>query len=75
MTNIQKTKTNEKASFKEGLISYFKGVKSEWGKVTWPEKRQVVFETGVVIFVVAVFTVIVFLMDVTFRWLLSFIAK
>jgi preprotein translocase SecE subunit len=27
------------------ITTYFKGVRTEWGKISWPEKRQVVFET------------------------------
>ena len=72
MTNL-KQKTNEKTSFKEGLITYFKGVKSEWGKVTWPEKNQIVAETGIVVFVVSAFTIAVYLMDILFKWILGLI--
>lgn len=75
MANVQKTKANEKASFKEGIVTYFKGVKSEWGKVTWPEKSQIIFETGVVVFVVAAFTIIVYLMDIIFKGLIGLIAR
>ncbi len=67
--------TKEKKQLKDKLITYFKGVKSEWGKVTWPEKRQVIFETGVVVFVVIVFTVAVYLMDIIFKGLLGLITK
>ncbi|MBQ3818817.1 preprotein translocase subunit SecE, partial [bacterium] len=31
------------------IKTYFKGVRSEWGKISWPEKRQVVVETMFVI--------------------------
>ncbi len=68
------TKTS-KPDLKEFLITYFKGVKSEWGKVTWPERRQIIFETGVVIFVVATFTITVYLMDIIFKGLLGLITK
>lgn len=55
------------------IKSYFKGVKNEWGKISWPEKRQVVFETCSVIVIVFVFTVAIYLMDLLFKGLLSFI--
>ncbi|MCD8024326.1 MAG: preprotein translocase subunit SecE [Candidatus Gastranaerophilales bacterium] len=71
MANTQ----NNKNSFKDGLISYFKGVRSEWGKVTWPEKNQIIFETGLVAIVVFLFTVIVFLLDKIFGYLLGLIAR
>lgn len=66
-------KTKEKVSFKDSVITYFKGVKSEWGKVTWPEKNQIVVETGIVVFVVTAFTITVYLMDVIFKGLLGLI--
>ena len=28
----------------DAIKTYFKGVKTEWGKVSWPERRQVIFE-------------------------------
>ncbi len=57
----------------EAIKSYFKGVKAEWGKISWPEKRQVVIETISVIVIVFVFTVAIYLMDVLFKGLLSLI--
>ena len=27
-------------TIKKNVITYFKGVKTEWGKITWPEKHQ-----------------------------------
>ena len=75
MANAQKTKNNEKKSLSDGLVTYFKGVKSEWGKVTWPEKNQIVVETLIVVFVVAAFTVAVYLMDISFKGLFGLIAK
>ena len=59
--------------FINGLKTYFKGVKSEWGKISWPEKRQVVAETIFVIVIVFIFTVAVYLMDIIFKGLLGLI--
>lgn len=55
------------------IKTYFKGVRAEWGKITWPERRQVFAETLFVVVIVFVFTVAVYLMDVTFKWVLGFI--
>ena len=60
-------------NFKEEMISYFKGVKAEWGKVSWPTKRQVIVETGIVIVVVTFFTICVYFMDIVFKALLGLI--
>ena len=55
------------------LQTYFRGVKTEWGKISWPEKRQVVTETVFVIIIVFVFTVAIYLMDIIFKGLFGLI--
>lgn len=52
---------------------YFRGVRTEWGKISWPEKRQVVAETLFVIVIVFVFTLAIYLMDIIFKGLLGLI--
>ena len=47
-------------NIKRNLITYFKGVRTEWGKITWPEKNQVVVETFLVIAIVFIFTVFIY---------------
>ena len=42
---------------KKNIITYFKGVRTEFGKITWPEKNQVVVETFFVVAIVFIFTV------------------
>ena len=63
----------QKKDFKENILAYFKGVKAEFGKVSWPVRQEVVVETGIVIAVVTFFTVVVFLMDLIFKALLDLI--
>ena len=46
---------------KDAIATYFRGVRTEWGKITWPEKNQVVVET---FFVVA----IVFVLEIPIIW-------
>lgn len=55
---------------KNAIITYFKGVKSEWGKITWPEKNQVVVETFFVVAIVFVFTVFIYVVDILFNAIL-----
>ena len=57
----------------DAITSYFKGVKTEWNKVSWPERRQVVFETLSVIVIVFAFTVAIYIIDWAFKLLLGFI--
>jgi len=66
-------KTQPKSNFKESTITYFKGVKAEWGKVSWPTKNQVIMETFIVLGVVIFFTIVVYLMDIVFKGLLGLI--
>lgn len=69
----EKTENKNKNDFKQSLITYFKGVKAEWSKVSWPTRQQVIVETGIVLAVVAFFTIVVFFMDIIFKNLLGLI--
>lgn len=55
----------------EKFITYFKGVKAEWGKITWPDKKQVVGQTIIVLCVVIIFTTYVFALDIVFKAILT----
>ena len=56
---------------KQSVISYFRGVRTEWGKITWPEKNQVVVETCFVVAIVFVFTVFIYVVDIIFNAMLA----
>ena len=58
---------------KNVMAAYFRGVRTEWGKITWPEKHQVVVETAFVVGVVFVFTVFIYVVDIIFNAILSHI--
>ena len=58
-------------TIKNSVVTYFKGVRTEWGKITWPEKNQVVVETVFVVAIVFIFTVFIYLVDIIFNALLS----
>ena len=70
MATEEKTKNND---FKQKLTTYFKGVKAEWSKVSWPTKQQVLVESGIVLVVVIFFTLVVYFMDIIFKALLDLI--
>lgn len=55
------------------ITTYLKGVRAEWGKISWPERRQVFAETLFVLVIIIVFTVAVYLMDVIFQGVLNLI--
>mgnify|MGYP000805641576 FL=1 len=55
------------------IRTYFRGVRTEWGKISWPEKRQVGAEALFVIVIVFVFTLAIYLMDIIFKGLLGLI--
>ncbi len=52
---------------------YLKGVRAEWDKITWPEKRQVAVETVIVLGVVVFFTVLVYFLDFIFNFMFKLI--
>ena len=60
-------------AFIESMMKYFRGVPAEWGKITWPEKNQVVMETIFVIAIVTAFTIAVYVMDIIFKYGLQWI--
>ena len=60
-------------NLKDKAVTYFKGVKSEWGKITWPQKQQIVAETVVVLVIVTILTAIVYLIDIGFKGLFQFL--
>lgn len=59
--------------FINSVQTYFRGVKTEWGKVSWPERKQVITETIFVIGIVFVFTVAIYLMDIIFKGIFGLI--
>lgn len=53
------------------FVTYFKGVKAEWGKITWPERKQVIAQTIIVLVIVIFFTIYTYGLDVIFRGILK----
>ncbi len=53
----------------EKIVTYFKGVKAEWGKITWPEKKQVITMTITVLVIVIAFTIYTYGLDLLFKFI------
>ncbi len=65
---------NENSKINEAIASvktYFNGVKTEWGRISWPQKNQVIAETFSVIVIVFSFTVAIYIVDLIFKSLLG----
>ena len=60
-------------NFRNSIVTYFKGVRAEWGKVVWPEKAQVLVNFVWVLIVCAFFTTLIYLLDVIYNWLFGLI--
>ncbi len=75
LKRVKMPNKEEKLNFKDSASLYFKGIKAEWGKISWPQRQQIIGETIIVFIVVAMFTAMVFLMDIAFKWGLSLIPK
>ncbi len=59
----------------EKFVTYFKGVKSEWGKITWPERKQVVVQTVIVLVIVIAFTIYTYGLDILFESIIKNVFK
>lgn len=71
-TSKKKKDKNQEPTFKESLKTYFKGVKSEWHKITWPDRQQITYETIIVIAVTAFITILIALIDTIYNYILTF---
>ncbi len=61
------------AKSRDRLAIYFRGVKAELKKVIWPNKKELMNYTGIVIFISALIAIIVYILDLLIRGGLSFI--
>ena len=68
-------KEEKKLTIKEQVVAFFKGIKSEWGKISWPQKPQIVGETIIVFIVVVFFTLLIYIMDLVFKGILGLIPQ
>lgn len=55
------------------LVEYFRGVRQEWHKISWPTRVQIIAETGVVLVVTSIFTLFVFAADKIFQFIIQII--
>ena len=59
--------------FKQKIITYFKGVKNEWSKVSWPTRKQL-FKSAVIVMIASVIiALIIFFMDYCIESLMNLI--
>lgn len=53
------------------IVRYFKDVKSEFKKITWPSKNDIVKSTGAVLLCLVIFSIILALYDSAFGFILK----
>ncbi|WP_130807989.1 preprotein translocase subunit SecE [Senegalia massiliensis] len=63
---------SNKGAFKK-MKTYFRGVKAEVKKVNWPNKKELINHTAVVIALCTIVALIIWLFDTLVKGLLSFI--
>jgi preprotein translocase SecE subunit len=61
----------ESGSMLANLQQYCTGLKTEWTKISWPTKAQVWGQTIVVLVMVSMMTLILFIMDYSFHFIIS----
>lgn len=69
----KKKKSQPKKSVMARIAQYFRDVRAELRKVSWPGRDKVVASTIVVIIVVLFFTLVVGLLDIVFIQLVKWI--
>ncbi len=50
------------------LNNFFASIKEEFGKVVWPDRKQLVSESAAVLLMVTLSAVLIFLVDKFFIW-------
>ena len=55
---------NTKGQNKGKLKTYFRGVRSELKKVTWPSKKELFNYTGIVLLISLIVAIIVYIIDI-----------
>lgn len=55
----------------EQLTTYLKGVRIEWTKISWPTTQQIIGQIIVVLAVVSIMTLILFVMDFSFHFIVN----
>ena len=82
MADSKATKTSEKSSKatkkapdkkKGGIKKWFKDLRSEFKKVIWPTKKQIINNTGVVLAAMAVSGIFIWALDLGLSQLLKFV--
>ena len=55
------------------IQNYLRGVKQEWGKITWPEAPVIFSETLFVLAIICAFTVGILVIDLIYKTLFGLI--
>lgn len=53
------------------VVKYFKDIKAEFKKITWPSKENIFKTTGIVLSTILIFTLIIWLYDSVFAKILN----
>ena len=69
----ENTDINQLEETKAKIKNYFKGVKSEWGKITWQKRPQIISETIIVLIIVFLLTTFVYVVDKVFQGLFHYL--
>ncbi|ERM90970.1 MAG: Preprotein translocase subunit SecE [Caldanaerobacter subterraneus] len=57
------------------IVKFFREVKAEMKKVTWPGRDTMITYTEIVLVVMVLFTIFIFLVDSVFSYILKLILK
>lgn len=69
------TQANTNKEKSRNFGKFLKGVRSELKKVNWPNRKELINHTGVVVATCAMITVVLWVLDTTFGFGLNLILK
>lgn len=64
---------NTQAKKSSKILTYFRELKAEFKRISWPSFKQVRNNTGIVIAFIIILGAFIALVDFIFNWLLTFI--
>lgn len=65
--------TKEHVGFFARMGRFFKDIKAETKKVVWPNRKQVINNTGIVLAAIAIIGSVIWILDFCFRTLVGFV--
>ena len=74
-TNVKKANKTDKPGFFKRVGAWFKGLKSEFKKITWASRKSTFKNFGIVLTIVVISAVVIGLVDIGLKELFNFLYR